>query len=31
MTPDEVDHVVDEVLLPIVASADAVRPEPAAV
>jgi AcrR family transcriptional regulator len=31
MTPDEVDHVVDDVLLPIVASADAVRPEPAPV
>ena len=31
MTPDEVDHVVDDVLLPIVASANAVRPEPAAV
>jgi AcrR family transcriptional regulator len=31
MTPDEVDHVVDDVLLPIAASADAVRPEPAPV
>jgi AcrR family transcriptional regulator len=31
MTPDEVDHVVDDVLLPIAASADAVRPEPATV
>jgi AcrR family transcriptional regulator len=31
MTPDEVDHVVDDVLLPIAASADAVRPEPARV
>jgi hypothetical protein len=31
MTPDEVDHVVDDVLLPIAASAQTVRPEPAAV
>ena len=31
MTPEEVDHVVDDVLLPIAAPADAVRPEPAAV
>jgi len=31
MTPDEVDHVVDDVLLPIAASAESVRPEPAAV
>ena len=31
MTPDEVDHVVDDVLLPITATADAVRPEPARV
>jgi AcrR family transcriptional regulator len=29
MTPGEVDHVVDDVLLPIAASADAVRGEPA--
>jgi AcrR family transcriptional regulator len=31
MTPSEVDHVVDDVLLPITASTDAVRPEPATV
>ena len=31
MTPAEVDHVVDDVLLPITASTDAVRPEPASV
>ena len=31
MTAAEVDHVVDDVLLPIVAGADAVRPEPASV
>jgi AcrR family transcriptional regulator len=31
MTPAEVDHVVDDVLLPITATTDAVRPEPASV
>jgi len=31
MTPDQVDHVVDDVLLPIALSTDAVRPVPAAV
>jgi AcrR family transcriptional regulator len=31
MTPDQVGHVVDDVLLPIAAPLDAVRPEPAAV
>ena len=31
MTPDQVDHVVDDVLLPIASSADVMRPEPAAV
>jgi AcrR family transcriptional regulator len=31
MTPSEVDHVVDDVLLPITASTDTVRPEPATV
>jgi AcrR family transcriptional regulator len=31
MTADQVDHVVDDVLLPIALSADAVRPEPASV
>ena len=31
MTPGEVDHVVDDVLLPITASTHAARPEPASV
>jgi AcrR family transcriptional regulator len=31
MTPDQVDHVVDDVLLPIVGSTDAIRQEPAPV
>jgi AcrR family transcriptional regulator len=31
MTPDEVEHVVDDVLLPITAATDAARPEPAPV
>ena len=31
MTSDQVDHVVDDVLLPIASSADTLRPEPARV
>jgi AcrR family transcriptional regulator len=31
MTPAQVDHVVDDVLLPIVGSTEAIRPEPARV
>jgi AcrR family transcriptional regulator len=31
MTPEQVEHVVDDVLMPIAAPADALRPEPAPV